>query len=132
MEWRDLLTGGLFNRRQLLMVCMTVTSVSSLLFYFVPHTAYDHNINLWLSTFLFAITPLAVFARLYDPISHVFLASVVVGMSAIAFETGGINASVMVWLVVMSIAALMLLGTTGTWLWIGVSLGAQFLLRLAA
>lgn len=132
MEWRDLLSGGLFNRRQLLMVCLIVTAVSSLLFYFVPHTAYDHSINLWLSTFLFAITPLAVFARLYYPISHVFLASVVLGMSAIGVETGGINASVMVWLVVMSIAALMLLGTAGTWLWIGVSLGAQFLLWLAA
>jgi hypothetical protein len=46
MEWRDLLSGGLFNRRQLLMVCLTVTAVSSLLFYFVPQTAYDHNINL--------------------------------------------------------------------------------------
>ena len=132
MEWRDLLSGGLFNRRQLLMVCLTVTAVSSLLFYFVPQTAYDHNINLWLSTFLFAITPLAVFARFYYLISHVFLASVVVGMSAIGFETGGINASVMVWLVVMSIAALMLLGTAGTWLWIGVYLGAQFLLWLGA
>jgi signal transduction histidine kinase/CheY-like chemotaxis protein len=132
MEWRDLLSGGLFNRSQMLMVCLTVTAVSSLLFYFVPHTAYDHKINLWLSTFLFAITPLAVLARFYDLISHVFLASVVVGMTAIGFETGGINASVMVWLVVMSIAALMLLGTAGTWLWIGVSLGAQFLLWLGA
>ena len=132
MEWRDLVSGGVFNRRQLLMVCLIVTALSSLLFYFVPHTAYDHSINLWLGTFLLAITPLAVFARLYYPISHVFLASVVLGMSAIGVQTGGINASVMVWLVVMSIAALMLLGTAGTWLWIGTSLGAQFLLWLAA
>jgi signal transduction histidine kinase/CheY-like chemotaxis protein len=132
MEWRDLLTGGLFNRRQLLMVCMSITALSSLMFYFVPQTAYDHRVNLWLSGFLFAIMPLAVFARLYHLISHVFLTAIVLGMSTIAFQTGGINSSVMVWLVVMSIAALLLLGPSSTGWWLGVSLGAQALLWVGA
>ena len=131
-EWRDLLSGGLFNRRQLLMVCLFITGMSSLMFYFVPQTAYDHNINLWLSSVLFAIMPLAVFTRLYGLICHVFLGCIVLGMFAIAYETGGINSSVIVWLVVMSIAALMLLGTTATGVWIGVSLAAQGLLWLGA
>lgn len=72
LEWRDLLTGGLFNRRQLLMVCMAITALSSLMFYFVPQTAYDHRVNVWFSVFLFSIMPLAVFARFYQLISHVF------------------------------------------------------------
>lgn len=132
MEWRDLLAGGLFNHRQLLMVCMTITALSSLVFYFVPQTTYDKNVNLGLSTLLFLLTPLAVFSRLYQYISHVFLASIVLAMAVISFETGGINSSVVVWLVVMSIAALMLLGTVGTVFWLGVSLSAQVLLWLGA
>jgi signal transduction histidine kinase/CheY-like chemotaxis protein len=132
LEWRDLLTGGLFNRRQLLMVCLFITAVSSMMFYFVPQTAYDHRVNVWFSLFLFSIMPLAVFARLYHLISHVFLMAIVLGMSTIAFQTGGINSSVLVWLVVMSIAALLLLGPAGTGLWLGVSLGAQALLWVGA
>lgn len=131
-EWRDLLSGGLFKRRQLLMVCLFITGMSSLVFYFVPQTAYDHNINLWLSSILFVILPLAVFPRLYKLISHVFLGCIVLGMFAIAVETGAINSSVIVWLVVMSIVALILLGTAATVFWIGVSLGAQGLLWLGA
>ena len=132
LEWSELLSGGLFNRRQLLMVCMSITAVSSMMFYFVPQTAYDHRLNVWLSVFLFSIMPLAVFARLYHLISHVFLMAIVLGMSTIAFQTGGINSSVLVWLVVMSIAALLLLGPAGTGLWLGVSLGAQALLWVGA
>lgn len=131
-QWRDLLSGGLFNRRQLLMVCLAITSLSSLMFYFVPQTAYDHRVNLWLSTVLLGLAPWAVYERFYVAVSHLFLACVVVGMSLIAVQTGGINSSVMVWLVVMSIAALMLLGTSGTALWIAVSLSAQVLLWVAA
>jgi signal transduction histidine kinase/CheY-like chemotaxis protein len=132
MEWRDLLAGGLFNRRQLLMVCISITALSSLMFYFVPQTAYDHRVNVWLSVFLFSIMPLAVFARLYHLISHVFLTAIVLGMSTIAFQTGGINSSVLVWLVVMSIAALLLLGPAGTGGWLAVSLGAQVFLWVGA
>ena len=132
LEWSELLTGGLFNRRQLLMVCMFITALSSVMFYFVPQTAYDHRVNVWFSLFLFSIMPLAVFARLYQLISHVFLTAIVLGMSTIAFQTGGINSSVLVWLVVMSIAALLLLGPAGTGLWLGVSLGAQSLLWVGA
>lgn len=131
-EWRELLLGGLFNRRQLLMISMSITALSSLVFYFVPQTAYDHSVNVWLSAFLILMLPLAVFARLFHFISHVFLAAIVLGMVAIAFNTGGINSSVVVWLVVMSIAALMLLGTAGTWLWLGVALAAQALLWFGA
>lgn len=132
VEWRDLLAGSLFNRRQLLMVCITITALSSLMFYFVPQTAYDHRVNVWLSAFLFLLMPLAVFARLYHLICHVFLTAIVLGMSTIAFQTGGINSSVLVWLVVLSIAALLLLGPAGTGLWLGVSLGAQALLWVGA
>jgi signal transduction histidine kinase/CheY-like chemotaxis protein len=131
-EWSDLLAGGLFNRRQLLMVCMSITALSSLMFYFVPQTAYDQRVNVWLSAFLIVTMPFAVFARWYHLISHIFLAAIVIGMSTIAFQTGGINSSVLVWLVVMSIAALLLLGPAGTGLWLGVSLGAQFLLWVGA
>jgi signal transduction histidine kinase/CheY-like chemotaxis protein len=132
MEWRDLLNGGLFNRRHLLIVCLSITSISSLMFYFVPQTAYDHRVNLWLGLVLIAMVPMAVFNRFYYWTSHLFLTCVVIGMSYISFQTGGINSSVMVWLVVMSIAALMLLGTSGTWLWIGISLFTQWLLWLGA
>ena len=58
------------------------------MFYFVPQTAYDHRVNVWLSAFLFLLMPLAVFARLYHLICHVFLTAIVLGMSTIAFQTG--------------------------------------------
>lgn len=132
LEWRDLLTDGLFNRRQLLMVCMSITALSSLMFYFVPQTVYDHRVNVWLSVFLFSIMPFAVFVRFYHLICHVFLTAIVLSMSTIAFQTGGINSSVLVWLVVMSIVALLLLGPVGTGFWLGVSLGAQALLWVGA
>lgn len=131
-EWRGLLLGGWFDRRQMLLVCLFITGTSSVMFYFVPQSSYNHITNLLLGAAVFVMMPFVVFERLFLAISHAFMAVIVVAMFVIAFETGGINSSVVVWLVVMSIAALMLLGSKGTWFWMGVSLLAQTGLWLGA
>lgn len=109
----------------ILIIGLLITGCTSWLFYWVPQNEYNHQANAWLGTVMFALVPFAWFRFNQAWVAHCMMASIVVCMVYISIYTGGINSSVVVWIVVSFIASLLFLGPKVTLFWIAISVLAQ-------
>lgn len=111
--------------RRLLLLALSIAAGVSAVYYWLPEPDYDRSVNLYLSGVLLALLPLAWFNVNRRWIAHLFMACVMGSMTYIATATGGVHSSVMVWMVVSFVAALMFLGPNATLFWVAVSLLLQ-------
>jgi len=114
----------------LLIFTLFLSALLSLGYYVAPQPAYNHQVNLGFAAFLAGLLVLAYYSRpsFLRPIAHVLMAGIIAVMAFIAAQTGGTHSSILVWIVVSFIAALLFLGPKATLGWIGVALASQVLL----
>ena len=116
------------RRHWLLKAALVMLTACALVFYGAEQTEYDHRIHLGVAcvyVLLFVVlqagAPYAVTAHLGFLISLVH----VLGVSAM---TGGINATAMVWLTVLTLPIIMLLGRKAALYWSGLALAANLVM----
>ena len=116
--------------RALLLFTLFLSALLALAYYLVPQPVYNHQVNLGFTVFLATLLALAYYAptRYLQLIAHVFVAAIIAVMAFIAAQTGGTHSSILVWIVVSFIAALLFLGPQATLGWVGVALASQVLL----
>lgn len=122
---KDVELGVPEHSRKLLVVALVLTSLVSSIFYFIPQDAYNHQINILMAVGLFVLLPAVHFARNLRWIAHLMIALLLVGLFYIASQTGGINSTVISWVLVVFVAALLFLGPQVTLLWVGMMLTCQ-------
>jgi hypothetical protein len=80
---------------------------------------YNPNANLLVSLLAFSMVPLAWHPRWYGPVVHVSTSAHLTLITNIATQTGGVNATAVVWLNVVALPVLLLLGSRAALFWIG-------------
>ena len=107
------------QRQWLLLCCFLGAMGNSLLFYFVPQPGYDHAFNLIAAACFVVLTLFVPNPALYTLLSNLGLLTAVALLVYIAACTGGISSPAMVWMTMMSVAALVLLGRRWAFWWAG-------------
>jgi signal transduction histidine kinase/CheY-like chemotaxis protein len=128
--WLQDATAGQVKPRALLVICLVVVMANNITFYFYPYPPYDSNANLWAligSAFLFILTR---WDRWFSAIAHGMILLSLVLIAYVAVHTGGINSPVIVWMIVLPLAALLLLGRSASIAWLLVMLCGYVLLYL--
>lgn len=115
-------TTGFYTRKNLLLMFLIAVASSSLFFFMFPPGYYNRYANLASIVLALALIPLAFRPQWYALGVNLTTLNVLVLVTYIALESGGVNSVAVVWLNVLAVPVLLLLGPAATVAWIGLVL----------
>ena len=110
------------DRRALLLTALCIGCANTLLFYWMPWSGFDRNLNLLgFLVFLF-LTGMVWFFNTLNFAAHSLIATAFGILVIMVSQTGGINSPHIVWMPVLSMAALLLINVRWSLIWLGLIL----------
>lgn len=109
-------------RDRMLLFCLFGGGLTSLVSQFLAPPVYDHRANVLAGLIFWALAAGSRLPAAYVWICNLGMLTAVGLLAYIASCSGGINSTALVWLIVLSIPALLFLGRAWAWTWVGVIL----------
>lgn len=115
------------DRQGLLVLALSIGCVNTLVFYWLPWSGFDRNLNL-LVFFVF-LGLLAIVLRTGAIVlpAHLLIAASFAALIPMVSQTGGINSPNIVWMPVLAMAALLLINLRSSLVWLGIILAHNLL-----
>ena len=109
---------GEARSRFFLRVCLIMFAANALFFYFLPGVFHDTRVNVAVALAQLAMLPLVPWRRGFLLVMHTALVLSTGLVVYVAVHTGGINASVLLWLCMIPMTALLLAGIRQAMWWV--------------
>lgn len=116
------------RRRWFLKASMVLQLFVSALFYLIEQTEYDHNIHLGGFVCYLLLLIYLQRGRSYQLAAHLGFAVGIVHIMVMSVNAGGINATAVVWMTVVTLPSIMLLNRRSALMWASIAVGVNLLL----
>ena len=113
---------SVLDRRALLLTALGIGCANTLLFYWLPWSGFDRNLNLLGFVVFLFLAGMVWFFNTLNFAAHGLIALAFGILVPMVSQTGGINSPNMVWMPVLSMAALLLINVRWSLIWLGIIL----------